>query len=100
MIMRLVLLCVVAALTGCTTLPNLQSFFGPTPQQRCASQKEDWRAVITYQSDGSGSWRIECVKPQGAVPPAATPDPLGPYMQSISPLTLCTEATWPSSECQ
>lgn len=47
---------------GCTTLPNLQSFFGPTPQQRCAAQKEDWRAVITYQSDGSGSWRIECVK--------------------------------------
>lgn len=60
--MRAILICATALLTGCTTLPNLQSFFGPTPQQRCAAQKEDWRAVITYQSDGSGSWRIECVK--------------------------------------
>lgn len=67
--MRAVLVCAAGLLLGgCTTLPNLQSFFGPTPQQRCAQQKEDWRAVITYQSDGSGSWKIECVKPGAATP--------------------------------
>lgn len=65
--MRAITICSVLLLSGCTTLPNLQSFFGPTPQQRCASLKEDWRPVITYQSDGSGSWRIECVK-AGAQP--------------------------------
>lgn len=69
--MRAAAICTAALLlAGCTTLPNLQSFFGPTPQQRCAGLHKDWRAVITYQSDGSGSWRIDCVKPPPKKPTA------------------------------
>lgn len=62
--MKAALACAAAVLlVGCTTLPTLRSFFSPT--QHSVVRRENWRTVITCQSDGNGSWHIECVPGAG-----------------------------------